>query len=173
MVYSHWIMDQAEAVAGRLVPGHWEGYFIQGAFNRLAVGTVVERKSRFVVLCRMSGCTALDAVEGFARQMKKAPSCLSESLTFDRGSEMASHAEPARRLNIDIWFADPYTPWQPGANENTNGSLRQFLPKGMDVSAVSQAELNAIAHLLNHRPRQTLGWKSPAEVMAEEIALQL
>ena len=164
------IVHRPEAIEGRLVPGHWEGDFIKGAFNRSAVGTVVERKTRFVVLCRMGGCTAQDAVEGFARQMKKVPACLRESLTYDRGSEMAAHAELARRLNIDIWFADPYTPWQRGSNENTNGLLRQFLPKGMDLSTVSQTELNDIAHLLNHRPRQTLGWKSPAEVMAEEIA---
>ena len=107
----------------------------------------------------MDGCTAQDALEGFTRQMTKLPAFLRESLTYDRGTEMACHVELSRRLNIDIWFADPHAPWQRGSNENTNGLLRQFLPKGMDLSTVSQTQLNDIAKLLNGRPRQTLGWK--------------
>jgi len=109
----------------------------------------VERKTRFVVLCRMEGCTAQDALEGFTRQMKKLPAFLRESLTYDRGSELACHAELSKRLNIDIWFADPYAPWQRGSNENTNGLLRQFMPKGMDLSHISQEELNHVAKLMN------------------------
>lgn len=163
------IVHRPEEIEGRQVPGHWEGDFIKGAFNRSAVGTLVERKTRFVVLCRMDGCTAADAVEGFTRQMKKLPACMRESMTYDRGSEMAGHAELADRLNIDIWFADPYTPWQRGSNENTNGLLRQFMPKGMDLSTLSQTALNDIARLMNTRPRQTLGWETPAEAMATEI----
>jgi IS30 family transposase len=99
---------------------------------RSAVGTLVERKTRFVVLCRMSGCTAQDALEGFTRHLKKLPPFLRESLTYDRGSEMACHVELSERPNIDIWFADPHAPWQRGSNENTNGLLRQFLPKGIE-----------------------------------------
>jgi len=163
------IIHRPEEVALRLVPGHWEGDLIKGAFNRSAVGTLVERKTRFVVLCRMDGCTATDALEGFTRQMKKLPAFLRESLTYDRGTEMARHAELAKRLNLDIWFADPHAPWQRGSNENTNGLLRQFLPKGMDLSEVTQTQLNDIARLMNGRPRQTLGWKTPEEAMAEEI----
>ena len=143
------IVHRPEQIATRLLPGHWEGDFIKGAFNRSAVGTLVERKTRFVVLCKMDGCTAQAALEGFTRQMKKLPAFLRESLTYDRGSEMACHAELSERLNLDIWFADPHAPWQRGSNENTNGLLRQFLPKGTDLSQVSQTHLNDIARLLN------------------------
>ena len=163
------IMHRPEQIEGRQVPGHWEGDFIKGAFNRSAVGTLVERKTRYVVLCKMDGCSAADAVKGFTRQLKKLPACMRESMTYDRGSEMAGHAELAEKLNIDIWFADPYTPWQRGSNENTNGLLRQFMPKGMDLSTLSQTALNDIARLMNTRPRQTLGWETPAEAMATEI----
>ena len=93
-----------------------------------------------------------------------------ESFTYDRGTELTCHAELAKNLKLDIWFADPYAPWQRGSNENTNGLLRQFLPKGTDLSDVSQTQLNDIAHLLNTRPRKTLGWKTPAEAMAEEVS---
>lgn len=163
------IVHRPEEIAQRQLPGHWEGDFIKGAYNRSGVGTLVERKTRFVVLCRMDGCTAAAALEGFTRQMKKLPAFLRESLTYDRGSEMACHVELAKRLNIDIWFADPYAPWQRGSNENTNGLLRQFLPKGTDLSTVSQTELNDIAKLLNGRPRETLGWDTPEEAMAREF----
>ena len=115
-------------------------------------------------------CTAQDALEGFTRQMKKLPAFLRESLTYDRGSEMTCHVELAKRLNLDIWFADPYAPWQRGSNENTNGLLRQFLPKGVDLSGVTQMQLNDIAKLMNGRPRQTLNWKTPEEAMAMELA---
>ena len=164
------IVHRPQEIEQRLLPGHWEGDFIKGSFNRSAVGTVVERKTRFVILCRMDGCTAQDALVGFTRQMKPLPAFLRESLTYDRGSEMACHEALAKRLKLDIWFCDPYAPWQRGSNENTNGLLRQFLPKGTDLSDVSQTQLNDIARLLNGRPRKTLGWKTPAEAMAEELA---
>lgn len=163
-------MHRPEEVQGRKLPGHGEGDFIKGAYNRSAVGTLVERKTRFVVLCRMNGCTATDALKGFVRQMKKLPAFLRESLTYDRGSEMACHQALAKRLNIDIWFADPHAPWQRGSNENTNGLLRQFLPKGMDLSTLSQTQLNDIPKLLNGRPRMALGWKTPEEALAIEMA---
>jgi IS30 family transposase len=108
--------------------GHFGAIGVDGTRAALTV----ERKTRFVILCRMDGCTARDALDGFTRQMKKLPAFLRESLTYDRGTEMACHVELSRRLNIDIWFADPHSPWQRGSNENTNGLLRQFLPKGMD-----------------------------------------
>lgn len=164
------IQNRPEHIEQRLLPGHWEGDFIKGAYNRSAVGVLVERKTRFVVLCRMDGCTAVDAVEGFTRQMKKLPAFLRESLTYDRGSEMANFEELSQRLKMDIWFCDPHAPWQRGSNENTNGLLRQFLPKGHDLSIVSQTVLNDIARLLNGRPRKTLGWKTPEEALAEEMA---
>ncbi|KAB0517690.1 IS30 family transposase [Xanthomonas cissicola] len=164
------IVHRPEQVQQRLVPGHWEGDLIKGAFNRSCVGTLVERKTRFVVLCRMDGCTAADALEGFTRQMKKLPASMRSSLTYDRGTEMTCYAELMKGLNIDVWFADPHAPWQRGSNENTNGLLRQFLPKGADLSTVSQEYLNHIALLMNTRPRQTLGWKTPSEAMEAEIA---
>ena len=134
------------------------------------MGTLVERKTRFVVLCRMDGNTAQAALEGFSRQMKRLPAMMRKSMTYDRGSEMACHPELSRRLKIDIWFCDPHAPWQRGSNENTNGLLRQFMPKGTDLSDASQTWLNDIAWLLNGRPRKTLGWRTPAEAMAEEIS---
>ncbi|GJG96463.1 IS30 family transposase [Cupriavidus pauculus] len=163
------IVHRPEEIALRQWPGHWEGDLIKGAFNRSCVGTLVERKTRFVVLCRMDGCTAQDALEGFTRQMKRLPVFLRESLTYDRGTEMTCHVELAKSLNLDIWFADPHAPWQRGSNENTNGLLRQFLPKGTDLSQVTQTQLNAIAKLLNGRPRQTLGWDTPEEAVAKEL----
>ncbi|MGK2942974.1 MAG: IS30 family transposase, partial [Immundisolibacter sp.] len=111
------------------------------------------------------------ALVGFTRQMKALPAFLRESLTYDRGSEMACHEALAKRLKLDIWFCDPYAPWQRGSNENTNGLLRQFLPKGIDLSDVTQTQLNDIARLLNGRPRKTLGWKTPDEAMTDELAI--
>ncbi len=163
------IIHRPEEVEARLVPGHWEGDLIKGAYNRSSVGTLVERKTRFVVLCKMEGNTAQAALDGFTRQMKRLPSIMRRSMTYDRGSEMACHPEMARRLKIDIWFCDPHAPWQRGSNENTNGLLRQFMPKGTDLSDASQTWLNDVARLMNARPRKTLGWNTPAEAMAEEI----
>ncbi|MFZ3585487.1 IS30 family transposase [Loktanella sp. DJP18] len=164
------IIHRPEDIEARLVPGHWEGDLIKGAFNRSAIGTVVERKTRFVILSKMQGCTANAALEGFTRQMKRLPVALRQSMTYDRGSEMACHPELSRRLKIDIWFCDPHAPWQRGSNENTNGLLRQFFPKGTDLSCLSQTALNDVARMMNHRPRKTLGWRTPAEAMAEELA---
>lgn len=163
------IVHRPEAVEQRLLPGHWEGDLIKGAFNRSCVGTLVERKTRFVVLCKMDGCTAEAALEGFTRQMKKLPAFLRESLTYDRGPEMTCYKALMERLNIDVWFADPHAPWQRGSNENTNGLLRQFLPKGVDLSQASQEYLNHVAKLMNGRPRKTLNWATPDEAMQKEI----
>lgn len=164
------IKHRPEEVEARLLPGHWEGDFMKGAFNRSAVGTLVERKSRFVVLCKMKDCSAEAALESFTRQMQRLPAFLRQSLTYDRGSEMARHEELAERLKLTIYFADPYAPWQRGSNENTNGLLRQFMPKGTDLSILSQTQLNDIARLLNGRPRETLDWHTPEEVMSKEIS---
>lgn len=164
------IIHRPEEVDARLIPGHWEGDMIKGPFSRSSIGTLVERKTRFVLLCKMDGNGAEAALEGFSRQMKRLPVSLRKSMTYDRGLEMACHPELARRLKIDIWFCDPYSPWQRGSNENTNGLLRQFLPKGIDLSTHTQRELSQIATLLNHRPRKTLGWKTPAQALSEELA---
>jgi IS30 family transposase len=164
------IIHRPEEIEARLVPGHWEGDLIKGAFNRSSVGTLVERKTRFVVLCKMRGNGAEAVLDSFTRQMKRLPVALRKSMTYDRGSEMACHPELARRLKIDIWFCDPHAPWQRGSNENTNDLLRQFMPKGTNLGDASQTWLNDVAALMNNRPRKTLGWKTPAEAMAEELA---
>jgi IS30 family transposase len=164
------IIHRPEEVDARLIPGHWEGDLLKGTSNRSSVGTLVERKTRFVTLAKMEGNGAAAALEGFTRQMKRLPAFLRRSLTYDRGVEMACHPELARRLKIDIWFCDPHAPWQRGSNENTNGLLRQFLPKGADLRQFTQRDLDHIAKLMNDRPRKTLGWKTPAQALAEEIA---
>lgn len=123
------IQSRPEDIGERKLPGHWEGDLIKGAFNRSAVGTLVERKTRFVILRKMKDGTAEAALESFTRQMKKVPTLLRESLTYDRGSEMARHEELAKRLNMTIWFADPYSPWQRGSNENKTACCASSYPR--------------------------------------------
>lgn len=148
----------------RLLPGHWEGDLILGAQGRSAVGTLVDRHSLFVLLARMSGTDALAALEGYSRAFCAIPVEQRKTLTYDQGKEMARHIELAARTGLRIYFADPHSPWQRGINENTNGLLRQYLPKGTDLSLFSQLELDQIAWLLNTRPRKSLGFRTPAEV---------
>ena len=161
------IAERPAEVATRTVPGHWEGDLIKGARNGSAVGTLVERTTRFIILARMEGTDATSAREGFARKLRHVPAPLRKTLTYDRGKEMAEHEQLAQRLAIQIFFADPYSPWQRGTNENTNGLLRQYLPKGTDLSGYTQRELNAIAHRLNTRPRKCLDFATPLEVYAQ------
>ena len=163
------IHERPAEVEDRRVPGHWEGDLIKGAANRSAVGTLVERTSRYVILARMDGCGADAALEDFARKLRRVPACVRKTLTYDQGKEMARHEELARRVRIRVYFADPHSPWQRPSNENANGLIREYLPKGMDLSGVSQGELNAIARRLNNRPRKVLGFETPAEVFQREI----
>jgi IS30 family transposase len=150
-------------VATRTVPGHWEGDLLKGARHGAAVGNLVERTTRLVLLARMDGTDATSAREGFTKKPRHVPASLRKTLTYDRGKEMAEH----ERLAIRIFFADPYSPWQRGTNENTNGLLRQYLPKGTDLSGYTQRELNAIAHRLNTRPRKCLNIATPLEVYTQ------
>ena len=161
------ITERPAEVATRTVPGHWEGDLIKGARNGSAVGTLVERTTRLVILARMDGTDARSAREGFTKKLRHVPALLRKTLTDDRGKEMAEHARLAARLAIRGFFADRYSPWQRGTNENTNGLLRQYLPKGMDLSGYTQRELNAIAHRLNTRPRKCLAFATPLEVYAQ------
>lgn len=154
-------------VAARIVPGHWEGDLIKGAMNRSSVGTLVERTSRFVILVKLKGGTAADVLDGFKRRLKTLPESLRKTLTYDQGSEMALHETLSAQLNLDIYFCDPHSPWQRGSNENANGLIREFLPKGMDLSRISHQQLTAIEHALNHRPRKILGFQSPHEVLSK------
>eukprot|EP01036_Dinobryon_divergens_P052258 gene52258-69903_t len=148
----------------RLLPGHWEGDFIKGAGNHSAVGTLVDRYSLFVMLAKMDDCTAPAALAGFSTAFAPLDPSLKQTLTYDQGKEMALHAKLAESTGIAIYFADPHSPWQRGINENTNGLLRQYLPKGTDLTQYSQRQLDHIAWSLNTRPRKSLGFKTPAEV---------
>ena len=163
------IRERPAEALGRQVPGHWEGDLVKGAGNASAVGTLVERKSRYVLLAKMDGTDAAAALDGFTRRMRTLPAGVRKTLTYDQGKEMAHHQELARRLNIRVYFADPHSPWQRPSNENTNGLIRQYLPKGMDLSGVSQQRLTQIATALNTRPRKCLGFLTPEEVMSQEI----
>ncbi|WP_047196973.1 IS30 family transposase [Caldimonas brevitalea] len=152
----------------RLLPGHWEGDLIKGARNKSAVGTLVCRKTLFVMLVKIEGATALDALHGFELAFSPLDPELRKTLTYDQGKEMALHKKLAESTGLKIYFADPHSPWQRGICENTNGLLRQYLPKGTDLSGSSQRQLDAIAWSLNTRPRKTLGFRSPAEVFFED-----
>ena len=159
--------ERPAEVATRTVPGHWEGDLITGARNGSAVGTLVERTPRLVLLARMDGTDARSAREGFTKKLRHVPALLRNTLTDDRGKERAEHERLAERLAIQIFFADPYSPWPRGSNENTNGLLRQYLPKGTDWSGYTQRGLHAIAHRLNTRPRKCLNFATPLEVSAQ------
>ena len=161
------LAERPAEVATRTVPGHWEGDLLKGTRNGSAVGTLVERTTRLVLLARMDGTDAASAYRGFTKKLQQVPAPLRKTLTYDRGKEMAEHARLARRLSIQVFFADPHSPWQRGTNENTNGLLRQYLPKGTDLSTYTQRELNAIAHRLNTRPRKCLDFATPLEIYAQ------
>lgn len=148
-------------VAGRLVPGHWEADLIKGKGNKSCVGTLVERTSRLVVLVRMENASAEAALAGFSTALERIDAGLRKTFTYDQGRELACHKELAARCNIDVYFADPHSPWQRGSNENMNGLLRQYLPKGMDLSGLSQDDLDNIGWKLNTRPRKMHDYYSP------------
>jgi IS30 family transposase len=160
------IAERPAEGATRTVPGHWEGDLITGARNGSAVGTLVERTTRLVILARMEGTDATSARQGFTKKLRPGPALLRKTLPYDRGKEMAEHERLAARLAIRVFFADPYSPWQRGTTENTKGLLRQYLPKGTDLSGYTQREWNAIAHRLNTRPRKCLNFATPLEVYA-------
>jgi IS30 family transposase len=161
-------------IEDRLIPGHWEGDLIKGEGNRSSVGTLVERTTRFVVLAKMDNAGTRTVVESFSAVLNRQPASMRKSMTYDQGREMHAHKILTERTGVQIYFADPHSPWQRGSNENTNGLLRQYMPKGSDLSIYSQDDLDAIALSLNTRPRETLGWKTPLAVYTEHMArLQL
>ena len=160
------IAARPPAVADRAVPGHWEGDLLAGARNS-HVATLVERASRFVVLVRVgSGKDSARVVDALIAAAHRLPAGLLASLTWDRGSELAEHRRFTVATDVAVYFCDPRSPWQRGSNENTNGLLRQYFPHGMDVRDVTQAQLDAVALKLNTRPRQTLGWATPAATLS-------
>jgi len=148
----------------RAFPCHWEGDLIKGAGNRSAVGVLVERSSRLVMLIKLADATAASALEGFTAKLRSIVEPMRQTLTYDQGKEMARHAELTANTGVMVYFCDPHSPWQRGSCENTNGLIRQFLPKGTDLAAHSQHELDAIADLLNNRPRAVHGFYPPIAV---------
>jgi len=163
------ISKRPASVEDRAVPGHWEGDLICGSKNSY-IATVVERQTRFTVLVKVSGKDTMNVVSALSKQMSKLPQLLQQSLTWDRGTEMAAHRDFSMATNMDVYFCDPQSPWQRGTNENTNGLLRQYFPKGSCLSIFSQKELNKVAAKLNNRPRKTLGFQTPADKL--EAVLQ-
>ena len=159
-------------IEDRQLPGHWEGDLIKGANNASAIGTLVERTTRLVLLVKLphpNPATAAHVLQAFSDKLNAIASPMRQSLTYDRGREMAEHAKLTENTGMKVYFCDPYSPWQRGSNENTNGLLRQYFPKGSDLSGYTQEQLDAVADELNGRPRMTLGYSTPLEVYAQHL----
>ena len=180
------ISSRPAEVEDRAIPGHWEGDLIIG-LDRSAIGTLVERSSRFTMLVHLpreagyglaprtkngpalAGYGAITMANALKRTVTQLPTKLWRSLTWDRGKELSDHARFTIESGVKVFFADPRSPWQRGTNENTNGLLRQYFPKGTDLSRWGEQEIQAVALTLNNRPRKTLGWRTPAEALNEHI----
>jgi IS30 family transposase len=163
------IAQRPASADARAVPGHWEGDLLVGQLGS-QIATLVERQSRFVLLVRVPAADSASVVTALARRVRRLPTALRRSLTWDRGKEMAQHKHFTIATEVQVYFCDPQSPWQRGSNENTNGLLRQYFPKGMDLRTVTQAQLDAVAVKLNRRPRQTLAWQTPAAVFNAAVA---
>jgi len=163
------IRERPAEAEDRAVPGHWEGDLFFGSHNS-QIATLVERQTRYVMLVKVAGKDTETVVNALIKQAHKLPREIYQSLTWDRGKEMADHQRFSLATDVQVYFCDPQQPWQRGSNENTNGLLRQYFPKGMDLSDISQSKLNAIARRLNERPRQTLDFETPAERFGQGVA---
>jgi IS30 family transposase len=164
------ISERPAEAEDRAVPGHWEGDLILGRNNRSAVGTLVERSTRFVLLLHLpDGKSALQVDAAIRLAIGDLPDELVRSLTWDQGKEMSGHVNFTVETGVQVYFCDPHSPWQRGSNENTNGLLRQYFPKGTDLSRWSLADLLAVQAAINSRPRKVLNWKTPAEVLDEQL----
>ncbi len=163
------IRERPAAAEDRAVPGHWEGDLLFGSKNS-QIATLVERHSRYVMLAKVESKDTQTVVNALIKHSHKLPHELYQSLTWDRGKELADHKRFTLATDIQVYFCDPRSPWQRGSNENTNGLLRQYFPKGIDLSAYSQAKLNAVARRLNERPRKTLNYDTPAERFGQSVA---
>jgi IS30 family transposase len=163
------IRQRPASVEDRALPGHWEGDLIAGSKNSY-IATLVERHTRYVMLAKVKNKDTESVINALIKQSKKLPNELYKSLTWDRGKELADHQRFSLAANIDVYFCDPHSPWQRGSNENTNGLLRQYFPKGTDLALHPQAKLNAVARQLNERPRQTLDFETPVERFNQCVA---
>jgi IS30 family transposase len=163
------ISERPATAEDRAVPGHWEGDLPFGSKNS-QIATLVERQSRYVMLAKVDGKDTQTVVNALIKHAQKLPHELYKSLTWDRDKEMAHHKRFTLATDIKVYFCDPQSPWQRGSNEHTNGLLRQYFPKGIDLSAFSQAKLNAVARRLNERPRKTLNYETPAERFNQSVA---
>jgi len=164
------IRERPAEIEDRAIPGHWEGDLITGSKNT-HIATLVERRSRFTMLVKVNGKDTASVVTALTKQVRKLPAELRRSLTWDRGMELAEHKRFTVATDVQVYFCDPQSPWQRGTNENTNGLLRQYFPKGTDLSQYSQVDLNKIALRLNQRPRKTLGFHTPAAKFEASVAL--
>lgn len=167
------IDERPKEVEDRIVPGHWEGDLIIGKNQKTALGTLVERTTRFTMLVPLKARDSWEVYKSFAKMVKKIPQELARSLTYDRGTEMRQHKLFTKDTNVKVYFAHPYSPWERGTNENTNGLIRQFFPKKTDFSKVTLKEIKRAQDLLNGRPRKVLGWRKPNEVFQNLIALEI
>jgi IS30 family transposase len=165
------IDERPKEVETRTIPGHWEGDLMIGKNRQSAIGTLVERKTKLLKIVRLKNKSAVEVKNKFARELKKIPENLRLSLTYDQGREMAKHKALSKAVKMNVYFAHKASPWERGTNENTNGLLRQYFPKGTDFNKVSLRELKLAERQMNNRPRKTLGWKSPNEAYTESVAL--
>jgi transposase, IS30 family len=163
------IRERPASAEDRAVPGHWEGDLLAGKANS-HIATLVERRSRFVMLVRLPGKDTQSVVQALTRRVRTLPTGLMSSLTWDRGMELAGHKTFSVATDVRVYFCDPQSPWQRGSNENTNGLLRQYFPDGTDLSTYTQAQLNSVARRLNRRPRKTLDYDTPADRLAACVA---
>jgi IS30 family transposase len=163
------IRQRPAEIEDRAVPGHWEGDLLMGGTSS-QIATLVERHSRYVMLVKVDTKDTVTVTKALAKRVRRLPAELRRSLTWDRGSEMAAHQAFTIATDMNVYFCDPRSPWQRGSNENTNGLLRQYFPKGQDLSAITQTELDHVARELNERPRETLNWRTPLEVLKATVA---
>jgi transposase, IS30 family len=164
------IRQRPADVEDRAIPGHWEGDLVEGSRGTY-IATLVERQSRFLIIVKLKGKQTEVVVAALIKAVRKLPAALKRSLTWDRGAELASHSQFSVATDVKVYFCDPGSPWQRGSNENTNGLLRQYYPKGADLSGVSQAQLDTVARKLNTRPRETLKWKTPAYILGGSVSM--